>query len=182
MIIRPLPGILGIPGKHKVISGQGNGPLVSSIAPATGSIKGGTSVTITGQNFAADGFGNVGVTFGGKSATSIVLVNSTTITCVTPSQVSTGIVDVVVSCGTQTATLFGGFSYYTITILSVVPSFGPFAGGTNVMINGIGFSLGCTVSFDGIPATNVIFIDSSHMRATTPSHSAGFSDVTVTEA
>ncbi len=67
-------------------------PTVSLVTPSGGSILGGTAVTITGTNFT----GATGVTFDGTTATSISVVDSTTITCVTPAHAQ-GQVDVVVT-------------------------------------------------------------------------------------
>lgn len=53
---------------------------ITSIAPAVGPSGGGTAVTITGTGFAT---GNT-VKFNGSLATSVVVVDSTKITCVTP--------------------------------------------------------------------------------------------------
>ena len=50
-------------------------PAVSSVSPNSGSMAGGTAVTITGTNFAT----GATVTFGGTAATSVVVVSSTTI-------------------------------------------------------------------------------------------------------
>jgi hypothetical protein len=66
-------------------------PVIYSISPASGPLAGGTSVTITGTNFQA----GATVRFNGTLATSIVVVNPTTITCVTPAHVP-GPVDVTV--------------------------------------------------------------------------------------
>lgn len=55
-------------------------PTVSSISPRIGGVTGGSTVTITGTNFT----GATGVTIGGVAATGLVVVNATTITCVTP--------------------------------------------------------------------------------------------------
>ncbi len=55
-------------------------PTLASVSPSSGSTAGGTSVTLTGTGFT----GTPAVTFGGVAATSVVVVNSTTITAVTP--------------------------------------------------------------------------------------------------
>lgn len=67
-------------------------PTVSAVSPASGSTTGGTPVTITGANFAP----GASVTFGGAAATAVVVVNSTTITAVTPAR-ATGAVTVAVT-------------------------------------------------------------------------------------
>jgi hypothetical protein len=81
-------------------------PTLSSCTPNKGPDIGGTPVTIIGT-----GFGGVsGVTFGGTPATSIVVVNATTITCVTPAH-AFGLVNVSISGAYGTADLIGGFNY-----------------------------------------------------------------------
>lgn len=65
-------------------------PTVVSLNPATGLEAGGTAFTITGTDFASD----CTVTVGGNAATSVVVVNSTTITAVSPA--GTGATDAVV--------------------------------------------------------------------------------------
>ncbi len=82
-------------------------PAPTSVSPATGSIDGGESVTITGTGF-QDG---ATVTFGGAAATSVVVVGPTSITCTTPAGAE-GLVDVVVTNpDAQAGTLNDGFTY-----------------------------------------------------------------------
>jgi uncharacterized phage protein gp47/JayE len=64
-------------------------PMISSISPATGTHTGGTAVAITGVGFT----GVTSVKFGSASATSVVVVSDTQITCVSPA-VSAGTVDI----------------------------------------------------------------------------------------
>jgi len=73
------------------------------------------------------------------------------------------------------------------TVTSVVPQTGPLAGGTLVTINGSDFtsSAGATapsVSFGGAPATQVIVVSSSQLKAQAPAHAAGSVAVQVTTA
>jgi acid phosphatase len=67
-------------------------PTVSGVNPTSGPTAGGTSVTISGTNFAA----GATVTFGGSAATGVIVNNSTTITATTPAHAA-GAVDVVVT-------------------------------------------------------------------------------------
>ncbi len=55
-------------------------PTVTSLSVATGAPGGGTSVTLTGTDFK----GATGVNFGTVAATSVVIVDNQTITCVSP--------------------------------------------------------------------------------------------------
>jgi chitodextrinase len=65
---------------------------------------------------------------------------------------------------------------------SVSPTSGPTAGGTNVTISGSLFEAGDTVTIGGVAATNVAFVNSSTLTASTPSHAAGTVDVVVKHA
>lgn len=149
---------------------------VTSVSPNNGFIAGGTSVTITGTGFT----GSTGVTFGGNSATSVVVVNSTTITCDTPAHAA-GAVNVVVQNPTGDGTLVNGFTYIdpSATVTSVSPNFGPSTGGTNVTIVGTNFTGSTDVQFDGVSATSITVVDSTHITCTTPAGSLGTADVEV---
>jgi hypothetical protein len=83
-------------------------PTVSSVSPATGPTGGGTAVTITGTNFA----GNPSVVFGQTAATNVIVVNSTTITAVSPA--GSGIVNVTVTTpgGTSATSTADRFTYH----------------------------------------------------------------------
>jgi len=81
---------------------------LTSISPTTGDPAGGTSVTITGENF--DPGASATVTFDGVSATNIVVVSATEITCTTPAG-TVGTVDVLVTQGSESDTLAGAFEY-----------------------------------------------------------------------
>jgi hypothetical protein len=159
------------------------GATVSSISPATGNANGGAPVTITGTNFAAGAI----VTFGVATASKVVVVNSTTITAVTPPHVA-GSANVLVrnSAGDQ-GSLPNGF-LYTSTPPStqpqlnvIVPNTGSTAGGDTVTIAGSNLT-GTTVTIGGVAAT-VVTHGPVSMTATTPAGSAGPPlDVVVTNA
>jgi len=91
------------------VSGGGGAPAaptVTSISPFVGFRLGsGLSVTITGTNFT----GATGVTIGGVACTSVVIVNATTITCVTGTIGSEGQKDVVVTGPGGSGTLTNGY-------------------------------------------------------------------------
>jgi hypothetical protein len=124
------------------------------------------------------------VTFGGTGATSVVVVNPTTITCTTPPHAA-GPVDVVVSNDFGSDTLLNGFMYTSApTIISVTPLEGPIAGGTNVTLAGANYTTtpDTTVTFGGTAATNVVVVNATLITCTTPAHAAGAVDVTVTNS
>ncbi|HET6890238.1 MAG TPA: IPT/TIG domain-containing protein, partial [Pyrinomonadaceae bacterium] len=65
-------------------------------------------------------------------------------------------------------------------VSNVSPASGPTAGGTIVSISGTGFASGATMSFGGMPATNVTVVGSTSINATTPAHASGSVNVVVT--
>jgi len=154
-------------------------PVVTSVSPASGSIGGGTAITIGGINFT----GATSVLVGGSLCTSLVVVNATTITCVTPAHAG-GTFDVIVttpagsSSGVGTSDDFTYTGGPTITLLT--PNTGQASGNTIVTITGTNFtSSGTQVRFDNILAVHN-FIDSTTLIAVAPPHSAGTVRVTVT--
>jgi hypothetical protein len=155
-------------------------PSLAAITPASGSVKGGTLVVLSGTNFLP----NPSVTFGGVAAT----VTSTTATAVTvsaPVSSSTGTVSVTVTnTDGQASTLSTGYDYVTAgptpTVSSISSTSGPTTGGASVTITGTNFVTGATVMFGGVPATNVTVGSSSSITATTPPNNTGPVNVTIT--
>ncbi len=159
-------------------------PGVATVSPNSGSTAGGTSITITGSNFAA----GASVTFGGAAATGVTVTSSTQITAVTPAH-SAGSVDVIVTnADGQSGTLASGFTYTTPlpnpapTVSSVTPNSGATTGGTPVTIIGANFAAGATVTFGGAAATSITVTSSTQINAVTPAHAVGAVDVTVTNS
>lgn len=157
-------------------------PEVFTISPNAGRTSGGTAVTITGLHFRnqADGTAPT-VTIGGEPATSVVVVSETVLTCVTGAVADSALADVTVTIEAQNATLYGAFTYFEGTIVSVTPRFGPIVGGTDVIVEGFNFLAGSVVLFDGEQATDIVFIDSQHIACKTPPHAVGFVDVEIVE-
>ena len=153
-------------------------PTVTNIAPISGPMAGGTSVTITGTNFAA----GATVSIGGVSATNIVVVNATSITATTGISASAGLKNVVVVTPGGSGTLTNGFTYLSAppTITGVSPIFGSVAGGTHITISGTNFTTGATVTIGGVPAISVAVVNNTTITAITPAGSAGPRDIVVT--
>ena len=82
-------------------------PILTTVSPTSGPTTGGTSVTLTGQNFAS----GATVTFGGTAATSVVVVSTTQITAKTPPHAKGSVNVVVTNSDGQSATLASGFTY-----------------------------------------------------------------------
>ena len=160
-----------------------NTPTISSVSPATGPLAGGTSVTITGNNLA----GPSAVNFGSTPAASYVANSSTSITAVSPP--GTGSVDITVTTpigGGSTSPVSPGtdyFSYLTVPTVTGLrstanPAGGPAGGGTQVLIDGTGFSPGTTVNFGATAATSVLVNSIRSITAIAPA-GTGVVDVTV---
>lgn len=81
-------------------------PVITSVTPNNGNLVGGTPVTLTGTDFT----GVTDVKFDGVSATSIIVVDPTTITCDTPAG-SAGPADVQVLSPAGNYTLIAGYTY-----------------------------------------------------------------------
>jgi hypothetical protein len=88
-----------------------SGSTLSAVNASSGSASGGTGVTISGTGLT----GTTAITFGGVAATSVNVINSTTITAVTPAH-AVGAVDVVISTPAGGATLTNGYTYIITTV------------------------------------------------------------------
>jgi hypothetical protein len=80
-------------------------PTIITLNPLSGSVLGGTSVTISGTNFS----GTTSVTFGGINA-SFGVINSTTLVTITPPG-TIGSVDVVINTTGGSATAVNAYTY-----------------------------------------------------------------------
>jgi hypothetical protein len=143
-------------------------PAISAISPNEGPAEGGTAVTITGIGLTDA----VDVLFNGVPATSVVVVNSTTITAVTPVSAVTGLADVLVTFSGDDADFPYGFDYYSCLILYITPDLG--TNGTTVIITGLGFSDATGVLVNGIPADNFAVIDGHEITFDMPDQGSGF--------
>lgn len=77
--------------------------------------------------------------------------------------------------GSEVQSLYGDVRTTSSTpaILGITPAYGPTSGGTAVSISGANFRAGCTLTFGGVPATAVQFVNATTMTAVTPAHAAG---------
>lgn len=145
-------------------------PTVSSITPNTGSILGGTTVTITGTNLSGTG----GVTIGGVPATNLTVIGSTSLTCITPvGSVGTASVAVTTLGGSSNDNSLFTYALTKPAVSGISPTSGTSEGGTAVTISGANFTGATGVTFGGTAATRVILVDDSTITCTTPAGSAG---------
>jgi hypothetical protein len=93
---------------------------VTAVTPAFGPTAGGTAVNILGSNFA----GSATVTIGGVAATGVTVIDSGTISAITPPH-ATGNVDVVVTISGTPLTLTGGYRYDDPPVPGSTPTITP---------------------------------------------------------
>jgi IPT/TIG domain len=153
-------------------------PTLTSVSPNTGHTRGGTPVTLHGMNFIA----GATVTFGSLAATSVVVVNATQITAKTPAHVQGSVNVVVTNPDGRSATLPNGFTFGAPapTVSSVSPDTGRTSGGMPVMLRGMNFVAGATVTFGDAAATSVAVVSATQIKANTPPHKPGGVKVVVT--
>jgi hypothetical protein len=153
-------------------------PTITSVAPSSGPLSGGNTVTITGTGLT----GATGVTFGGVAGTSINVASDTSLTVVAPTHAA-GVVDIVVttSIGSNANTAADNYTYSNAPFITdLSPASGPIGGGTIVTITGVGFTGATSVTFGGTAATTYTVNSSTQITATAPAHSAGTVNVVIT--
>ena len=126
-------------------------PVVASLNVTSGLTTGGTTITLTGSNFA----GATAVAFGNTAAAAFAVVNASTITAVTPAM-SAGVVDVTVTTGGGTSSTSLGDQFTFLlpapTVTSLSTSTGSTVAGTTVDITGTNFANVIGVSFGSVAA------------------------------
>lgn len=101
-------------------------PVITSLNVTSGTTGGGASVTITGLRLT----NTTGITIGGSSATSVVVISDTSVAFSTPAG-TVGAKDVVLTTSYGNTTTTGGFTYYT----TLTPTCG--TGGTFTIVNNV---------------------------------------------
>lgn len=84
-------------------------PTVTSVVPNSGTTLGGSTVTVSGTNFVA----TPTFTFGGTSAQSVVFVNSTTLTVVTPAHAAGAVTGQATNPDAQNGSLGSAYTFVT---------------------------------------------------------------------
>ena len=151
--------------------------VVTSVIPGHGSNLGGTQITINGTNLS----GTTAVKIGGVNCTSLQVLSPTVVKAVTPAGT---IGDAPISIVSSNATSLAPtpFTYVLQSITSVSPNNGIYSGGTAITITGTFLSGATIVKIGGVPATNVVAVDSTTVTAVTPAGSVGAASVEVTGA
>jgi hypothetical protein len=152
-------------------------PTVSSVTPTSGSVHGGTTITLHGTNL---GHGTVTVTVGGVAATTVVVVGTTEITFKLPAN-SRGSATIVVKNTNGTSSGFSfTYTWTAPTVSSLTTKTGPVVGGTLVTIHGSNFlATTLEVLFGTTVGLTVTAISTTTLTVRTPKHAVGTVTVTV---
>jgi formylglycine-generating enzyme required for sulfatase activity len=152
-------------------------PSLAAVAPSTGPTGGGTTITLTGSNLT----GTVSVSIGGAFATSVSVVDDTTVTAVTPGGPA-GAYPVTITAPGGTATLPNAFTYAIAapTLSSVSPAVGETDGGTTITLIGTNLNGATGVTVGGAAASSVIVVNATTVTAVTPAGTAGAKVIAIT--
>ncbi|MFG2827042.1 IPT/TIG domain-containing protein [Streptomyces sp. NPDC048434] len=149
-------------------------PVLTGIAPPSGPLSGGNTVTLAGVHLVEA----TAVRFGTTAATAFTVVSDTQITAVIPAGAA-GSVDVTVSTAGGTGT---GVSYTYLAapvVTTVVPNQGPTAGGITLTLTGTRLAQATTVLL-GAALAGFTVVSDSHIVVDALPGAAGPVDVTVT--
>ena len=145
---------------------------VIGITPQSGPVQGGGVVTVVGNGFDE----GAQVIFGGRAA-SCQRESSAELRCTVPAS-PPGIVEVEVLQGSESAVSPLGYTYFQeIELTAIFPDRGSIAGGTLIELSGRGFREGMALSLGEQVIEDLVIIDETNARGTTPSSTAGTVDV-----
>lgn len=148
-----------------------------SVSPTAGPRAGGMPITLTGSGFVPGST----VALGRALASSVIVVDQSTITAVTPpGKEGPTDVTVVAPDGTR-STLPNGFTYLSPPKLHrITPASGPTTGGSLLTVTGEALPADTQASFCGVPAGDVRVLSESRLTLITPPGVAGTCDVVIT--
>src|SRR2546422_890230 len=164
----------------------GTRPTVTAIAPTSGPAAGGTTVAISGTEFATVP-GATTVLFGANAATNASCVTTTSCSATSPAGSSTVDVTVTVAGLTSAVSAADRFAYaLSPTVTSVSPNGGSTAGGTSGALTGTDFVAPATLSFgvvvagggfEGSAAGSVVLVSATTIPRKPPPPVAGVGGV-----
>lgn len=155
--------------------------MATPLAAGHGPAKGGTMVTITGDNFGKTN-SNPSVTIGGKPCQSVVWLSDTKLECVTPSGTGVGDVRVFVLDESSPENFGTVFEFDAPLVTGIVPSHGPCAGGFTVTVEGKNFGAADShpkISLGGVHCTESQWISDTKVTCVVPKGSGESKQVLV---
>ncbi|MDQ6811338.1 MAG: IPT/TIG domain-containing protein [Actinomycetota bacterium] len=182
---RPVPvcGLSGVAGmstraSHSLAFGEltyQQCPTVTKISPSSGTVMGGTTVTITGASLSEV----TAVKFGSTNAASFKVISAESIEAVSPAGEGTVDVTVTTPSGSSPKGPADLFTFIRPSVTGLSPNLGPAAGGTSVKISGTNFTGATAVNFGATAASSFQVISPTEITAVSPA-GTGVVDVTVT--
>jgi formylglycine-generating enzyme required for sulfatase activity len=149
-------------------------PSITQVSPLTGSVLGGTVLSITGG-----GLSDVtAVTVGGAACTQVTVLSPTLVRATTPAGAA-GQAAIRAIAPTGTTLAPQPFTYVQQQVASIVPNTGSYTGGTAITITGQYLAGTTGVTIGGVPCTNVVAVSATQVTAVTPAGSVGAVDVVI---
>lgn len=155
-------------------------PTITRAAPNSGSTSGGTIVTISGASFRQVRW----VMFGTQYGYALRVLSPSSLQVTAPPGTA-GLVPIRITTafGTSSSVPADDYTYVApATVTKVAPDNGTVNGGTVVELTGTDFSTASSVTFDGVPGTNLVVHSSTDLTVTTPPHAPGAVGVQVVTA
>jgi len=143
---------------------------LTGIAPATGSISGGTIVTASGENLPR---GRCGLWFGDTPATTLTNLQTSEMSAVAPAH-GTGLAAVTLRCGSDASALTDAFLYTAEEPLAQISAVSPAAAapGERVLVGGTRFRVDDAIAFGIVPIHDMTTAPGAHF-VTIPDLSSG---------
>ena len=143
-------------------------PQLTSIYPSSGTILGGTSVTITGTGLMSSGYK---ILIGKSSWTGATSSSDTSLTFITPVGVDVGAQDISLYNAWGSTTFSKVFTYTAAaapSITSISPAAGSAVGGFEITVNGTGFAsaYGFTTNCIGCLGYNTLYVGDTPVEVT----------------
>jgi len=149
-------------------------PNVTQVSPLTGTVLGGTVLSITGGGLSEV----TAVTVGGAACTQVTVLSPTLVRATTPAgAVGQAAIRVIAPSGTTLAPQ--PFTYVQQQVASIVPNTGSYTGGTAITITGQYLAGTTGVTIGGVPCTNMVAVSATQVTAVTPAGSVGAVDVVI---
>ncbi len=153
-------------------------PTLLALDPPAASALGGTTVTLHGSGFLADGAGANSVLFGALPAVAVVVLDDQTLRCVEPGGAGASEVPVTLTNANGTATALLPFRYFPgPRIDELVPPHGFSGGGALVELRGAAFldnEAGSNLVYFGTEeASEVTLLDDGTLRCRVPAGNPG---------
>lgn len=154
-------------------------PTVTAVSPTAGALAGGTTVTLTGTGF----YSGASISIGGVNCSSVNFISATSASCITGAHAA-GVTSIILTnADSQSGTGTNLYTYQPApTVTSVLPTAGALAGGTSITITGTDFVSGASVTVGGVACSSVNVNSATSITCTTGAHSAGATDIIVTNA